>query len=159
MTVPLDPSGGHHIVGEEGQNKVHQGADHRRPKPPGHRQAQHGVVREQTGQTDIAVLCSRKRVSSILVFRGGSAVEVDELASEPDAGYLQSVGNDRIGFSRLLSVATPEYIRSCFEALEEHETLEPPPLDHEGIEDYFVEKASTIWYWYGGKWLSLAGAD
>lgn len=113
----------------------------------------------QAGQTDIAVLCSRKRVSSILVFRGGSALEVDELASEPDARYLQGIGNDRIGFSRLLGVAPPEYIRSCYEALEEHGAPEPPPLDHEGIEDYFVEKASTIWYWYGGKWLSLAGAD
>ena len=113
----------------------------------------------QTGQTDIAVLCSRKRNSSILVFRGGSAVEVDELASEPDAGYLQGIGNGRIGFSRLLGVATPEYIRSCFEAFEEHGVPEPPPLDHEGIEDSFLEKASNIWYWYDGKWLDLAGAD
>lgn len=117
------------------------------------------MVREHAGQTDIAVLCSRKRVSSILVFRGGSAVEVDELASEPDAGYLQGVGNGDIGFSGLLSVASPEYIRSCYEALQEHETPEPPPLDHEGIEDSFLEKASNIWYWYDGKWLSLAGAD
>lgn len=113
----------------------------------------------QAGQTDIAVLCSRKRVSSILVFRGGSALEVDELASEPDARYLQGVGNGDIGFSRMLGAASPEYIRSCYEALQEHEVPVPPPLDHEGIEDYFVEKASTIWYWYGGKWLSLAGAD
>lgn len=113
----------------------------------------------QAGQTDIAVLCSRKRVSSILVFRRGAAAEVDELASEPDSRYLQGIGNGRIGFSRLLGVATPEYIRSCYEALKEHGVPEPPPLDHEGIEDNFLEKASNIWYWHDGKWLGLAGAD
>jgi hypothetical protein len=36
---------------------------------------------------------------------------------------------------------------------------EPPPLDHEGINDAFVEKASGVWYWYRGKWLRLSGAD
>ena len=113
----------------------------------------------QADQTDIAVLCSRERVSSILVFRGGSAKEVAELASEPDARYLQGIGNGEIGFSRVLGVAGPEYIRSCYEAFEQYGVPEPPPLDHDGIEDYFSGKASTIWYWYGGKWLALAGAD
>ena len=124
--------------------------------------AQDNVVRgsfTQADQTDIAVLCSRKRASSILVFRGGSPAEVDELESEPDAHYLQGIGNGEIGFSRALGVASPEYIRSCHEALEAHGVPEPPLLDHEGIEDYFVGKASTIWYWYGGAWLRLAGAD
>ena len=113
----------------------------------------------QADQTDIAVLCSRERVSSILVFRGGSAEEVDELASKADARYLQGIGNGEIGFSRALGVASPKYIRSCFEALEHYGVPEPPPLDHDGIDDYFSEKASTIWYWYGGEWLALAGAD
>ena len=108
---------------------------------------------------DIAVLCSRERVSSILVFRGGSTEEVDELASKPDEHYLQGIGNGEIGFSRVLGVAGPEYIRSCYEAFEQYGVPEPPPLDHDGIEDYFSGKASTIWYWYGGKWLALAGAD
>lgn len=113
----------------------------------------------QADQTDIAVLCSRKRASSILVFRGGAAAEVDELASEPDVHYLQGIVNGEIGFSRALGAASPEYIRSCYEALEAHGVPEPPPLDHEGIEDHFVGKASTIWFWEGGKWLRLAGAD
>ena len=113
----------------------------------------------QADQTDIAVLCSRERVSSILVFRGGSVREVEELASKPDARYLQGIGNGEIGFSRALGVASPEYIRRCYEAFKEYGVPEPPPLDHEGIDDYFVGKASGIWYWYGGKWLRLAGAD
>ena len=113
----------------------------------------------QADQTDIAVLCSRERVSVILVFRGGSVKEVAELASKPDAHYLQGIGNGEIGFSRVLGVASPEYIRYCYEALEQYDVPKPPPLDHDGIDDYFDGKASGIWYWYGGKWLSLAGAD
>ena len=113
----------------------------------------------QADWTDIAVLCSRERVSSILVFRRGSAEEVDELASEPDVSYLQGIGNGEIGFSRRLGIASPEYIQYRYEALEQWGVPEPPPLDHDGIDDYFDGKASTIWYWYGGEWLTLAGAD
>ncbi len=37
--------------------------------------------------------------------------------------------------------------------------LRPPPLDHQGIEDAFVDKASLVNYCYQGKWLELQGAD
>ena len=113
----------------------------------------------QSGQTDIAVLCSRERVSSILVFRGGSELDVAELASAPDSDYLQGAGDGEIAFSRALGVASPEYIRMCYEALKAHGVPEPPPLDHEGIDNIFVGKASSIWYWYEETWLVLAGAD
>jgi hypothetical protein len=33
------------------------------------------------------------------------------------------------------------------------------PAHHDGIEDIFEEKASSILYWTGGKWLTLPGAD
>lgn len=36
---------------------------------------------------------------------------------------------------------------------------EPPPIDHQGIDDAFLEKASTTWYYDGGRWLQLQGAD
>jgi len=32
-------------------------------------------------------------------------------------------------------------------------------LDHDGINDTFVEHASVVWYWYGRRWLQLTGAD
>ncbi|PYR66590.1 MAG: hypothetical protein DMG20_12690 [Acidobacteria bacterium] len=35
----------------------------------------------------------------------------------------------------------------------------PPPIDHLGINDVFIEKASVVWYFYQGKWLQLQGAD
>jgi hypothetical protein len=35
----------------------------------------------------------------------------------------------------------------------------PPPIDHLGIDDAFLEKASVVHYYYQGKWLQLTGAD
>jgi hypothetical protein len=35
----------------------------------------------------------------------------------------------------------------------------PPPIDHQGIDDAFLEEASVTWYFYGGRWLKLSGAD
>ena len=110
----------------------------------------------RSGQIDIAVLCSRKRVSTILVFRGGSTSDIAEIARSSDRIYLQDVGAGRIEFSRLLGVADADFIR------ERHAVYggpQPPPLDHEGIADIFVEKASWVWYWYQGRWLELTGSD
>ena len=108
-------------------------------------------------QKDWAVLCSRRHVSSILVFRGGSVTSVAELARWPDRNYLQNVGpGGVIGFSRELGVADPTFIR------EHHEWYggpKPPPLTHDGINDMFVGKASVVWYWYARRWLQLTGSD
>ena len=107
-------------------------------------------------QIDVAVLCSRQRVSSILIFQEESTAVVAELASAPDRNYLQGIGGGVIGFSRALGVASPRYIQEHYEAFG---GPEPPPLDHDGVNDAFVGKASVVWYWYEGQWLQLTGAD
>jgi hypothetical protein len=106
-------------------------------------------------RTDWAVLCSRDRASSILVFRGGSA-EVAEIAKARDRHYLQGVGDGAIGFSRAIGVASPQFIREHYET---YGGPKPPRLDHDGIDDSFIGKASGVWYWHGGRWLRLQGAD
>ncbi|PYX76123.1 MAG: hypothetical protein DMG72_05755 [Acidobacteria bacterium] len=35
----------------------------------------------------------------------------------------------------------------------------PRIVDHDGIENRFVGKASMVWYWFGGKWIQLSGTD
>lgn len=107
-------------------------------------------------QRDWAVLCSRQRVSSILVFRGGVPTAVTELARRADADFLQVTGSGTLGYSRMLGVATPAYIGTHHER---YGGATPPPLDHDGIDDIFVEKASVVWYQYHGRWLQLTGAD
>jgi hypothetical protein len=120
----------------------------------------HNVVRGRFtsgAQTDIAVLCSRQRVSVIMVFRGGTTASVSEVAKRPDADFLQVVGEGGVvGFSRAVGTADPRYIQ------EHHRRYggpTPPRLDHDGINDIFVGKASVVWYWSEGKWLQLQGAD
>lgn len=121
--------------------------------------APHNVIsgRFRSAKTvDWAVLCSRSRTSSIVVFWGGSPHAAEELSSAPDANFLQEIGAGSIGYSRAIGVASPAYIRSKHEAFG---GPEPPRLDHDGINDAFIEKASVVRYWHEGKWLRLTGMD
>jgi len=119
----------------------------------------HNVIQGRflnASKTDWAVLCSRNRRSLILVFWEGVATNVSELAEQPDSSYLQVTFHQTIGFSRKLGVATPQQIR------EQHRIFggpKPPPLDHDGVEDAFLDKASVVWYRHGSQWLQLTGAD
>ena len=96
-------------------------------------------------------------MSAILVFRGGTTAAVSELASRPDSDFLQAVAaGGVVGFTRAVGIADPKYIQ------EHHQRYggpTPPRLDHDGINDIFVGKASVVWYWSGGAWLQLQGAD
>jgi hypothetical protein len=106
--------------------------------------------------TDWAVLCSRQRVSTLLVFWDEQVQTVAELSSDPDAKFLQVVPRGEIGFSRVIAVATPGTIRSYARGFPGGVL---PPLSHSGINDMFVGKGSMVWYWRLGKWLQLVGAD
>ena len=108
------------------------------------------------GRMDVAVLCSVDGVSSIRVYRGGSTTDVAVVNPMPDRSYLQDVGDGEIGFSRAIHVADPEYIRDHHAA---YAGPEPPPLDHDGVNDALLEKASVVWYWHDREWLQLTGAD
>jgi hypothetical protein len=108
------------------------------------------------GQTDWAVLCSRRRSSSILVFWRGSARSVSEIARAADISFLQGVGGDRIGFSRAIGAADRKKILACYA---EFGGPKPPAINHHGIEDAYVDKASSVHYFHRGRWLELQGAD
>src|SRR5437763_6378927 len=74
-----------------------------------HEKSPHNVIRGQfrkRGQYDWAVLCSRNRVSSILVFWNSSTRRSAEINKIMDEGFLQVVeGDAEIGFSRSIFVA------------------------------------------------------
>ncbi len=109
------------------------------------------------GQRDWAVLCSLRDSSSVLIFWGGADGQPPtEFARRSDPGFLQSLGGGRIGYSRLLGVASSPQIREYAAA---HNGLVPQVLDHDGVEDAFAGKASTVSYLAGGHWVVLAGAD
>jgi hypothetical protein len=110
----------------------------------------------KTGQTDWAVLCSVKFVSSILVFWNGSEKSPAVIAQREDRTFLQTISADEIGFSRAIAPVGKDFIMRHFEA---YGGPKPPPIVHQGIDDAFIGKASVTWYFYGGKWLTLQGAD
>lgn len=120
----------------------------------------HNVIRGQfarNGQFDWAVLCSRKSVSAILVFWNGSTKSVAETARAPDRDFLQTISeNGKAGFSRAIDVVGKDYILEHFR---EYGGLKPPPITHQGINDAYVEKASTVIYYHRKRWLELQGAD
>ena len=108
------------------------------------------------GQAGWAVLCSSGGFSSILVFRDNFDAHPEELAKSEDKGYLQDVGNDKIAYSREITAVDRKFIMTHYRA---YGGPEPPPIEHQGIDDAFLEKASVTYYWYQGKWMRLQGAD
>ena len=125
-----------------------------------HTKVLHNVISGEffkKGQTDWAVLCSVNQVSSVLIFWNGSTEKVAEIAKSDDIGYFQVVaGNDEMGFSREIYKVDKKYIIDHYIS---YGGTKPPPIDHEGINDAFVEKASVVLYLYRGKWRELQGAD
>ncbi len=120
----------------------------------------HNVMRAELrspGQEDWAVLCSKKRESTILVYWAGSRGDVEELEGPlPDRSWTQDVGDGIMGYSRSIGAAGEAYIVSQYE---KYGGPKPPHIDHEGINHLFTEKASTVLYWHDGEWLRLTGAD
>lgn len=117
----------------------------------------HGQFAKQ-GQTDWAVLCSKDGVSTIMIFWNGTPSRVDSLAPAPNLDYLQEFEPGKIGYSRKISTIAPKGIRYVYATFSEG--ADPPfALDHDGIDDYFMEKASVIHFRHGRKWVRLAGAD
>lgn len=129
------------------------------PQITGHPRA-HNFARGEflaPGRKTWAVLCSVGGASAILVFDKKARV-VAELAREPDRNYLQGLGGKKVGYSRFVTAATPAHILEHLS----HSDVEPgtvPEITHDGIEDAFEGKASTVHYFVDGRWTLLPGAD
>lgn len=108
------------------------------------------------GQRDWAVLCSIKGASSILVFWNGSAANPADLGRSQDIVYLQGGADDKILFSRGIGAVGSDFILKHYQA---YGGARPPRIDHQGIDDAFLEKASVVRYFFEGNWLTLAGSD
>jgi len=110
------------------------------------------------GQEDWAVLCSINRVSSIMIFEDGEIKNIHEIEKSPDKDWLQTTGIKElpIGFSREISIESEDGMRY---RIKESGALVDADSIHEGIEEFFVNKASEIHYFYNGEWLTFSGAD
>ncbi len=119
----------------------------------------HNVIQGEfakPGQTDWAVLCSLNGASSVLVFWNGSAANAAQIEARTDDASLQSWTDGKMVYSRKIEPVGKTYIMDHYRA---YGGEKPPPIDHQGVNDIFVGKASVVLYFYRGKWLHLSGAD
>jgi hypothetical protein len=105
---------------------------------------------------DWAVLCSRDGHSSILVFGNSSPTRITEISRQSDGIFVQGVGGGKLGYSRRIGIVGKQFIIGHYRA---YGGPEPPRIYHQGIDDAFLEKASVVHYYHGGRWLELTGAD
>ena len=105
---------------------------------------------------DWAILCSRNRLSAILIFWAGSTHDVTTLGESPDEGWLQGIGDAKVEYSRVIATASEEAMQHNRRV---YDAPRYPPIVHEGIEDAFAEKGSKVHYWYEGRWHQLPGGD
>jgi len=119
----------------------------------------HNVIKgafAKPGQTDWAVLCSVNGASSVIVFWNGSTADPAQIEARKDDYALQGWSDGQIVYSRKIEPVGEAYIMDHYQA---YGGKKPPPIDHQGINDIFVGKASVVLYFHQGKWLHLTGAD
>lgn len=109
------------------------------------------------GQRDWAVLCSRGGASVIFLYWGGPAQCPRELRSASDAGFLQGLGEGRIGFSRGINKTASYHV---YPDLDDTASVDREvQLDHDAIDDAFEGKASTVYFCRNGTWVAFSGMD
>jgi hypothetical protein len=108
------------------------------------------------GDVGWAVLCSVNNSTALLAFRDDRDTNPDTVTTSDSRNYVQELDGERISYSREITVADRGFIIRHYRA---YGGPEPPPIDHHGIDDAFLGKASITWYFYQGKWLQLQGAD
>lgn len=108
------------------------------------------------GQAGWAVLCSAGGRSAILVFRHDADSTPELLARSEDQIYVYRHEQGKTYYLREIAVADRKFIMTHYRA---YGGPEPPPIDHHGIDDSFLEKASITYYWHQRTWLRLQGAD
>jgi len=113
------------------------------------------------GQTDWAVICAHADAMSLRVYRNGQLpAEMvgrswnDQFRLVPD-NQSSSDPHWIYGYNYKISALN----RDTIVAHAGYGGPTPPPIDHQGLDLYCCEEASTTYYWYENQWLPLGGAD
>ena len=105
---------------------------------------------------DWAALCSKNGKSSIVVIWQKGSPCPSRFNEKADRDCLQGVGGDRVGFSRQISVAKT---KTVLRHQKNYGGALPSRLDHDGLDDAFLEKESVTYFCESGEWLKLQGSD
>jgi len=107
-----------------------------------------------------AIMCSVHDTSQVLIYRvspPGDARVVDSLLRSPDLAWMQGIGDNKWGFSRLLRTLPRKTIRAWRRDADGHAI--PQPIDHDAIEQAFEGKAADAFYYVGGRLYRQVTAD
>jgi hypothetical protein len=105
---------------------------------------------KSTGELHWAVLCSRNKETTLLLFDSlGRLEETLDGPREDDEG----------SFLWYVDATDREHILEDHASFGGKDTPEPPPIFLEGLEDGLAGKASSIRYWHDCQWIELQGGD
>jgi hypothetical protein len=108
------------------------------------------------GRMQWALLCSVRDTTSILVYDATSAAPVDSLERSADVNWVQ-YGGSAWEYSRYLSVLPRAQIRGWTTDIEGDPV--PRPIDHDAINQAFLDKAAEAFYCARGRWYRQLTAD
>ena len=108
------------------------------------------------GQTDVALLCERGQTTTLLVLPNMGKGTPLPLAVSSVSDYLQVLGPDEIGFSwGIAKIPLKKFMQTSEETGCKWRSHYPP----HGIDDAFIEKASTVRYRARRSWRECQGSD
>jgi len=116
------------------------------------------------GAVEWAVLCSIEDTSQILILNATNGAAVDSLNRSGDSGWIQGNGNNTWLFSRQIYVVPMSDLNvvpadTTSEYAVYYGAILPKPIDHDGIGEAFLDKASTTFYFAQGKWIGVGSSD
>ncbi|MBC7772268.1 MAG: hypothetical protein H7210_07230 [Pyrinomonadaceae bacterium] len=117
------------------------------------------------GAVEWAVLCSVRDTSQILIMNASTGTVVDSLKRSRDSGWIQGNGNNTWLFSRFISVVPMSQLNvvpadtTSDDGVVYYGAFLPKPIDHDGINQAFIDKASTTFYFAQGRWIGVGASD
>jgi len=111
-----------------------------------------------------AVVCSVNDTSQILVLDAKNGVVLDSLGRSPDVNWIQSNVNSTWLFSRFISTVPMSRLNivpidTTGEDVLYYGAVLPKPIDHDGIDEAFLDKASETYYFAQRKWFMVSSSD
>jgi len=116
------------------------------------------------GAVEWAILCSVQDTSQILIFNAGNGAVVDSLGRGADSGWIQGNGNNTWLFSRVIGIVSMRELNiipidTTSEYTVYYGRMLPKPIDHDGVYEWFLDKASTTYYFAQGRWIDVGTSD
>jgi hypothetical protein len=116
------------------------------------------------GAVEWAAICSVSDTSQILVMNATNGTVVDSLSKSANSQWIQSNGNNTWLFSRMIDVVPMSTLAfvpadTTNENILYYGAFLPKPIDHDGINEAFLDKASETLYFANGRWISVGSSD